>query len=114
MSPPPEADALARFRVALYATALGQRKDSPCDLLDAVLTAGAAETLARLSLAPGFRRGRASVSDALADGTLDVDALLALLVAALPTPLLPSPAPSTTPAATLAFPCPPREALRPL
>jgi hypothetical protein len=83
MSPPPETD-LARFRAALYATGLGHRKDSLCDLLDAVLTATAPETLARLTLAPGFRRGWASASDALADGRLHLDVVRALLLRTLP------------------------------
>ena len=49
-------NALTRFRAALYATGLGKRKDSLFDLLDAALTADGPATLARLSLAPGFRR----------------------------------------------------------
>lgn len=39
MQRPAHDTALARFRAALYATVLGKRKDSLCDLLDAVLTA---------------------------------------------------------------------------
>src|SRR4029453_4676517 len=73
MSPHPEADALGRFRATLYATGLGHRKDSLFETLDAVLTATAPGTLARLSLAPGFRRGWASVPDALAAGTVHLD-----------------------------------------
>ena len=96
MSPPPDADTdLARFRAALYATGLGQRKDSLFETIDAVLTAPGPETLARLSLAPGFHRGWASVPDGLASGTLHVDAVRALLVRTLP-------------------PLPSRELLRPL
>jgi len=84
MSPHPEADALARFRAALYATGLGRRKDSLFETLDAVLTGGGPRTLARLSLAPAFRRGWASVPDALAAGEVHPDAVRALLVRTLP------------------------------
>ena len=99
----------------MYATVLGQRKDSLCDVIDAVLTAEAAATLARLSLAPGFRRGWASVSDALAAGTLDLEALRTLLVARLPQPLLPSRPPPLAPPSPAAPPVPSRDDLvRPL
>jgi hypothetical protein len=84
MSPHPEADALARFRAALYATGLGHRKDSLFETLDAVLTAAGPETLARLSLAPGFRRGWASLPDALAAGQVRVDVVRALLLRTVP------------------------------
>ena len=84
MSPPPDADALTRFRAALYATGLGRRKDSLFETLDAVLTAAGPETLARLSLAPGFRRGWASVADALAEGQVDLPAVRRLLLRTLP------------------------------
>src|SRR5688500_13749203 len=84
MSPHPEADALPRFRAALYATGLGRRKDSLFELLDAVLTGGGPQTLARLSLAPAFRRGWASVPDALAAGEVHPDVVRALLVRTLP------------------------------
>jgi hypothetical protein len=83
MSPPHETD-LARFRVALYATGLGRRKDSLFETVDAVLTATGPETLARLCLAPGFRRRWASVPDALADGQVRCDAVRALVVRSLP------------------------------
>src|SRR5262245_43000304 len=83
MSPPPETD-LARFRAALYATGLGHRKDSLFETLDAMLTATSPETLARLSLAPGFRRRWASVPDALSDGQVHTDVVRALLVRSLP------------------------------
>ena len=84
MSPPPETDALTRFRAALYATGLGHRKDSLFETIDAVLTAPGAETLARLSLAPGLRRGWASVPDALASGQVEQDQVRALLLRSLP------------------------------
>src|SRR5262245_39422078 len=83
MSPPPE-PALARFRAALYATGLGHRTESRFATLDAVRTATSPETLARLSLAPGFRRGWASVPDGLASGQLHVDGVRALLLRTLP------------------------------
>jgi hypothetical protein len=103
--PPPWATALARFRATLYATALSQRKDSLCDLLDAVLTANGPATLARLSLAPGFRRRWPSVPDALAAGALHLDIVRALLVARLPPPPL---------LVAGASPLPSRDALRPV
>jgi len=95
MSPHPEADTLAHFRAALYATGLGHRKDSLFETIDAVLTATSPETLARLSLASGFRRGWASVPDGLASGQVHTDVVRALLVRNLP-------------------PVPSRELLRPL
>ena len=77
---------LTEFRRLLYRHTLGSRKDSLFDLTDAILTGAGPATLARLSLAPGFRRRWASVCDALADGTVYEPALPALLVVALPTP----------------------------
>jgi hypothetical protein len=94
MSPPLETD-LAQFRATLYATGLGHRKDSLFETIDAVLTGTGPETLVRLSLAPGFRRGWASVPDALASGQVRTDVVRALLVRTLP-------------------PLPSRELLRPL
>lgn len=75
---------LGRFRAAVYAAGLGRRKDSLCDLVDAVLTAAGPATLARLSLAPGFRRRWPSAPDALADGTLHEGAVRGLLLRTLP------------------------------
>ncbi len=77
---------LDQFRQAVYRHTLGYRKDSLFDLTDAILTSPGPANLARLSLAPGFRRRWASVSDALADGTLHEPALRALLAVALPPP----------------------------
>jgi hypothetical protein len=74
------------FRQQLYQTVLGHRKDSAFDLSEAVLCAAGPESLVRLSLAPPFRRGWASAPDALADGTLDADALRVQFVATLPPP----------------------------
>jgi len=76
---------LTLFRRVIYQHTLGQRKDSLCDLTDAILTSAGSATLARLSLAPSFRRRWSSVSDALTDGRMDVPLLRRLLVAALPT-----------------------------
>lgn len=84
MQGPFEETALARFRATLYATGLGQRKDSLFEVVDAVLTADGPATLARLSLAPGFHRQWPSVPDALAAGTLHEAAVRALLVRSLP------------------------------
>src|SRR5204863_5486851 len=112
MQTPPQETALARFRADLYATALGKRKDSLCDLLDAVLTAEGPATLARLSLAPGFRRRWSSVSDALATGEVHLDLARRLLVGALPVapvgPLTPAAGPAA--AGPLPSPAPPRRA----
>lgn len=67
-------------------TVLGLRRDALAELLDAVLTAAHPGSLVRSSLVSAFRRGWASVSDALADGALDVAARRRLFVTALPTP----------------------------
>ncbi len=77
---------LPKFRQLLYRHTLGSRKDSLCDLIDAILTSPGPATLAGLSLAPGFRRRWPSASDALADGTVDEVALRTLLLVALPPP----------------------------
>lgn len=74
------------FRQELYQSVLGHRKDSAFELLEAVLCAAGPEPLARLSLAPPFRRGWASAPDALSDGTLAVEALRRQFVTALPPP----------------------------
>ena len=75
---------LSLFRRVIYQHTLGQRKDSLFDLTDAILTSTGPATLARLSLAPGFRRRWSSVSDALSAGRVDVPLLRRLLIAALP------------------------------
>ena len=75
---------LARFRAELYQTVLGLRRDALFELLDAVLTSERAESLVRYSLAPCFRRGWASVCDALSDGSLDLPALRRLFAATMP------------------------------
>lgn len=82
----PTARSLDTFRQALYDQVLGRRKDTLADLLDAVLTSPGRETLARLTLAPQFRRGWASAPDALAEGTLDEAACRRLCLAQLTPP----------------------------
>jgi hypothetical protein len=79
---------LARFRAALYQTVLGMRRDALCELLDAVLSGDGASTLVRHSLAPCFRRRWASICDALADGSLDLEALRRLLAQTMPPALV--------------------------
>ncbi len=74
---------LRHVRRALY-DGLGLRQDSLFDLLDAVLSAPGPVPLVPLSLCPAFRRRWPSTCDALSDGTLDVPALRALLLAHLP------------------------------
>ena len=58
--------------------ALGHRKDSLFELLEAALEGGP-ETLVRLSLVEVFRRGWASPSDALSDGRLSEPKIRRLL-----------------------------------
>ena len=77
---------LRSFRDAVYTAVLGHRKDSLFELTEAVLCAERPEPLVAFSLQPVFRRGWASTCDALADGTVDADALRHLCVQALPAP----------------------------
>ena len=86
MQPTEAGQRLAQFGQAVYRHPLGYRKDSLFDLTDAILTRPGPAPLARLSLAPGFRRRWASVAGAVADGTLHEAALRALLAVALPPP----------------------------
>lgn len=58
---------LSRFRQAVYRT-LGRRKDTLFELLEAALVSPGPSNLVHLSLAPVFRRGWPSASDALAEG----------------------------------------------
>jgi hypothetical protein len=76
---------LAHFRAELYQT-FGLRRDALTDLLDALLTSQRGASLVRLSLAPAFRRGWASVSDALTAGRLDTAAVQRTWAATLPPP----------------------------
>ena len=82
----PTGHPLEQFRRAAYQT-LGPRKDSLFELMEAALASSGPATLARLSLAPGFRRGWASAPDALAAGGVDAErcrALVARTLLALP------------------------------
>jgi DDE superfamily endonuclease len=76
---------LRSFRGELYDT-LGLRQDSLFELMDAVLTAPERCTLVHLSLCPPFRRCWPSACAALADGSLDMPALRALVQACAPRP----------------------------
>jgi DDE superfamily endonuclease len=75
---------LDQFRQEVYRSVLGYRKDSLCELLDAVLTSADRLPLVRLSLACAFRRHWPSAPDALAAGRVAVAALHTLLPAQLP------------------------------
>jgi len=75
---------LQAFRDAFY-RCLDRRADGLFDLTDAALAAGPQPSLAHLSLAVPHRRGWGSLSAALQDGRLDLDALRALLAASAPT-----------------------------
>jgi len=76
---------LRDFREQFYASALGHRKDSLFELLEAVLCASGPESLVRLSLAAPFQRSWSSTCDALSDGSLDATRLRRLFVRSLPT-----------------------------
>lgn len=75
---------LARFRAELYQTVLGLRRDALCELSDAVLSGDGPTSLVRHSLSRAFRRGWASASDAVTDGSLDLAALRRLLARQAP------------------------------
>ena len=104
---------LIGFREEVYRAALGHRKDSLFELLDAVLVSDGPVSLVRHSLSPSVRRRWPSLPDALADGTLHRAALHALLTRTLPPPapaaravwavdgtLWPRPTATTSPART--------------
>lgn len=78
-------DPLAHFRAECYQS-FGLRRAALSDLLDAVLSGDRVTSLVRLSLEPRFRRGWASVFDALADGRIDRAAVRRLLGHSLPEP----------------------------
>lgn len=86
MLTPATTTCLATFRQALYDLTLGRRKDTLLDLVDAVLTRPGREPLVQRTLAPLFRRGWASASDGLAEGTLDEAACRRLCLAHLTPP----------------------------
>ena len=79
---------LIDFRQEHYTQALGHRKDTLFEVLEAPLVSPGPCTLVRLSLAPTFHRGWASVPDALADGRLDADACRRLIHQYLDDPLV--------------------------
>ena len=72
-------EALRAFRAGLF-VGFGRRRDALLEVLDALLTAGAAPSLPHLSLAPGHRRGWGSVYAALRRGHIYEEALRALLL----------------------------------
>jgi hypothetical protein len=72
-------EALRAFRAGLF-VGFGRRRDALLEVLDALLTAGAAPSLPHLSLAPGHRRGWGSVYAALRRGHIYGEALRALLL----------------------------------
>src|SRR5262245_24913461 len=74
-----EVEALRAFRAGLF-VAFGRRRDALIELIDGLLTAGAAPSLPHLSLAPGHRRGWGSVSAALRRGHVHADAVRSLLL----------------------------------
>lgn len=86
MDTTPNTTRLAAFRQRLYRGVLGRRKDSLCDLLDAVVSGAGPVTLVRHTLSPLFRRRWASAPDALADGTLDAAACRRLVLELAPQP----------------------------
>jgi hypothetical protein len=79
-------NALIAFRHQLYQSVLGHRKDSLFELMEAALALPGPAPLVQLSLAPVFRRGWPSAPDALADGSLDPQALRGWCVRSLPLP----------------------------
>ena len=70
--------ALRAFRAELY-TCLGQRRDALFELGDALLSAGSVLSPAHLSLEAAHRRGWGSLYAALARGSVNAEALRALL-----------------------------------
>jgi len=77
---------LDQFRQELYQRTLTRRRDALFELLEAVLSAPGPCTLVRLSLSPRFARRWPSVPDALDEGTVNADALRALVGARVPFP----------------------------
>src|SRR3954452_24780063 len=78
MSDPTLYHTLRAFRAAAYA-AFGARRDALFEALDAATTVGPVPSLPYLSLAALHRRGWGSLYAALAEGSLDVAALRALV-----------------------------------
>jgi hypothetical protein len=65
---------LIDFRHAVYDQALGHRKDTLFELMEAVLASAGPQPLVHFSLSPAFRRRWPRVPDALTDGTIAPDA----------------------------------------
>jgi hypothetical protein len=75
----PARHTLLAFRQELYTQALGHRKDTLFELMEAALVSPGPRNLAQLSLAPTFHRRWPSAPDALAAGTVDAAACRRLL-----------------------------------
>src|SRR6266545_3375798 len=75
---------LRSFREEIYGSALGHRKDSLFELMEAALCASAPQPLVQLSTVAVFRRRWPSACDGLADGSLDTTRLRRLFIGALP------------------------------
>ena len=73
-----EVEALHAFRNQVYRT-MGCRRDALFEIMDAILTTPAIESLAHLSLAPTFQRSWGSVYDALNHGSMDLEAMAHLI-----------------------------------
>src|SRR5215210_3287963 len=78
MNDPTLFDTLRAFRAGVY-TCLGARRDALFEALDAATSVGPVPALAYLSLAALHRRGWGSLYAALAEGSLDISALRALV-----------------------------------
>jgi DDE superfamily endonuclease len=85
MQTPTAETPLVQFRQAVY-RALGRRKDTLFELLEAALVSPGPANLVHLSLAPVFRRRWPSASDALADGQVRPAQCRALIHAHLADP----------------------------
>jgi len=84
----PQSTAFIGFRQAAYAT-MTCRADALFELSDALLLGPLHTSVADLSQAPVFRRQWESVYQALEDGGIDLDALLALYARHIPAPSTP-------------------------
>ena len=76
--PAPDLAALRAFRTDLHGC-FPRRADALIELIDALLTAGPVASLPQLSLQGAHRRGWGSLYDALAEGRLNIAALLGTL-----------------------------------
>ena len=76
--PAPDLAALRAFRTDLHGC-FPRRADALIELIDALLTAGPVASLPQLSLQGTHRRGWGSLDDALAEGRLNIAALLGTL-----------------------------------